>query len=316
MTNLKKLINNHIVTKSFQKSANKKKEDLQYYSNHLTKFTDSPIFEQLISFFIDNKQADFPISFTHKDEYFQKGSTIYKAIMGENYVKKIKIMNSLDCDGKTEINIKVSKVEIIISIASIKLGIGSGGGVNEFTVKQCEESADVLAHELFHARNNIDIINYVGIQEYKSIRYSQKPWTKLAWNIFDEYCAYRKNAELFKSFNSVESVDNTEHILESIQFELKYNDGLKYNDSLDSSLKFMIKDLFYSTATISAFADVSKQKEETLLAESNKSKKIFQEVRCLFNNLYPSIPLNSEKYYDMGCKLEQIYNLHIKGNLN
>ncbi len=58
-------------------------------------------------------------------------------------------MNVLDCAGQTEINVKDDRIEIIISIASINLGIGSGGGVREYTIEQCEKFADVLAHEFF-----------------------------------------------------------------------------------------------------------------------------------------------------------------------
>lgn len=261
-----------------------------------------PTFEQLIKFYKDNKQTEFPIDFNHKDEYFQKGCMVYDAIIKDDYVKEIKILNALDCAGLTEVNIKDNKVEIIISIASINLGIGTGGGVQEFTTKQCEIFADVLAHELFHAKNNMDIINYVGVEEYKSIRYCDNLWTKFAWNIFDEYCACRINAEQFKSFESVESVYGIERILSWVQANQKCKNQLDIP---------MIQQLLYAIATISAFVDVSKEKEERVLKELNKSKQLFEEVRKLFNSYYLEAPLNKERYDIMGHKLEEIYNSYV-----
>lgn len=299
MIKLKKLVSMFIPNKLAQKSINDKTNEVQTCDDNSTKPADKPSFEQLVFLYIDGEEASFPISFTHKDEYFKKGRTVYELVGIENHIKEIKIMNTLDCGGQTEINIEDDKVEIIISIAASNLGIGSGGRVSEYTIQLCEKFADVLAHELFHAENNIDIIGYVGIEEYKSIRYSKDIWFKLARIMFDEYCACRKNAEKFNSFESVESERKIEYIFNYLQ-----------DVYIDSDLLYSVRELFYAIATLSAFADVSTEKEILILEKLKRSKKLFQEVRNVFNCFYLESPLNYKKYNNMACKLEQIYDSH------
>ncbi|ACA47033.1 hypothetical protein HYH96_18100 [Clostridium botulinum] len=294
-----KLKNIFMQSKLAKKSINCKTSALQTCDNNSTISADKPSFEQLMCFYVDGKQARFPISFSNKDEYFKKGRNVYELVGIENHIKKIKIMNVLDCAGQTEINVKDDRIEIIISIASINLGIGSGGGVREYTIEQCEKFADVLAHEFFHAKSNIDIVDYVGIEEYKSIYYSKDIWFKLARIIFDEYYAYRKNAEKFNSFESEESEEKIERIFNYLQAVDK-----------DLDLISAIRELFYSIALFSAFADVSTEKEIIILRKLKKSKKLFQEVRNIFNCFYLESPLNYKKYNDMAWNLEQIYDSH------
>ncbi|APR02694.1 hypothetical protein CLQ_13738 (plasmid) [Clostridium botulinum Af84] len=294
-----KLKNIFMQSKLAKKSINYKTNALQTCDNNSTISEDKPSFEQLMCFYVDGKQVRFPISFSNKDEYFKKGRNVYELVGIENHIKKIKIMNVLDCAGQTEINVKDDRIEIIISIASINLGIGSGGGVREYTIEQCEKFADVLAHEFFHAKSNIDIVDYVGIEEYKSIYYSKDIWFKLARIMFDEYYAYRKNAEKFNSFESEESEEKIERIFNYLQAVDK-----------DLDLISAIRELFYSIALFSAFADVSTEKEIIILKKLKKSKKLFQEVRNIFNCFYLESPLNYKKYNDMAWNLEQIYDSH------
>ncbi len=74
---------------------------------------------------------------------------------------------------------------------------------------------------------------------------------------------YRKNAEIFNSLESEESEEKIERIFNYLQVVNK-----------DPDLISTIRELFYSIALFSAFADVSTEKEITILKEVKKSKKI------------------------------------------
>jgi hypothetical protein len=257
---------------------------------------------------MDNIKNSFPVEFIHKDEFFEKGRIVYEKIGIENYIKEIKIMNNLQHEGCMKIDLRNNKLQIIISISSSKLGIGSGGGVKTFSDHQCEDFADVLAHELFHSEIRVRIVKELGLGGFGLIHNSEKKWSQIAWRAFDEYYACRKNAEEFGSFKVAESVKSVKKIEEKL-CELKKISQKK--NEMNYVPEEHINDLLYSLATISAFADVSKEKEEVLLKEMDKLKNIFQEVKGTFNGVYQEMNLNVEKFDEIGCKLQQIYNVHI-----
>ncbi len=68
-----KLKNIFMQSKLAKKSINYKTSALQTCDNNSIISADKPSFEQLMCFYVDGKQARFPISFSNKDEYFKKG---------------------------------------------------------------------------------------------------------------------------------------------------------------------------------------------------------------------------------------------------
>lgn len=261
-------------------------------------------FDTLTSFFKDGKSSDFPPHFAHKDEFFRAGRSVYEAISIEGQIKQIRIETPFDGAGQTKPNADYENVEVIVSISASKLGIGCGEGGQQFAPEQCKEFADVLAHELFHVQNIFQHVNRFGIEDFRKAYHAKDCWSKLAWIIFDEYSACRKNAEQFGSFESVEIAksENIDKILNAIQ-------GLKDPNS-DFAFGY-IGPLFYTLATISAFSDVSEVQEKNIENHlpSAISKTVFVNARNVFNQEFANRPLNAEQYYELGCKLKDIIGI-------
>lgn len=300
--NINKILNKLIFNKSNTENLDENKQNSISLSKTDDKndelINDEPTIEELFSYFENGERKKLPLSSQNRDICLKKAQKVYNEIGIENYIKSIRI-EELDFGTSGEVNTNViegsNEIEVIVSIAPYVLGINNDGYVRSLNHQQIEKFIDVLSHELFHAKNNIDILKHVGANEYTHICNNQDFWFKLARIMFDEYYACRKNAECYNSFSSVEVGRNIETNFSS----LKYCYAALY-----------IRTLFYSTATLSAFADVSKEQEEIVLRTLKTSKKIFQDIRSVFNDFYLKVPLDYNLYLNMGYKLEEIYNFH------
>jgi hypothetical protein len=131
------------------------------------------------------------------------------------------------------------------------------------------------------------------------IKCSNDIWINMAWKIFDEYVACRKNAERYHSFESCESMERIERLYKFI-IATRSNDG------------YLIKRLLYSIATVSAFADVSNEQNDMLLDRKYESIIILQKIREALNSAYKIYPLSYDAYRDLGEKFELITNRILK----
>lgn len=286
-------------------SAFKKKDDIICESNNDYDVKELHIQSKLniddIDVQLDNSRIDNLIRFYHngckkaypehfvKDEYFDSAQKVYQKIGINENLKEIRLVCGLDGAGQTETeeNSVNGILSIIISVSAYKVGIGSGLGINDFTLERCNEFCDVLAHELFHAQSISNIIIEHGMGEYKKIKSETDLYTKLAFMMVEEYYACRKNGELFGSLESVETLEKAEKVVRFKMGQFK-------------------RELLYSLATVIAFSEVSDEYKNNLQIEHSNLKEIFYVLKEFLDKAYKNAPLNFDMYKTFGNSLKTI----------
>lgn len=287
MINIFKILNTILNRKSLEE----KYEEKNYNYQEIEKINNKSEGEMLVELFNKEDDESIPEDFKYKVEYFEKGRRIYKKIGKNKYLKELKIVKALDGAGETKVNTNNGKPEIIISIAASKIIYTNDDG---------KEFCDILAHELFHAQSVTSIIENLGLEEYMNIHNLKNNWSKIAYVIFDEYYACKKNAELFQSFESVESI-------EGIRKKMSWLNAVCNSDDKINTNLSAIYQLFYNISTLNAFEDVSKEKEEECMMVATEIREIMEKTRMLLNEYYCKVPLRAEEYEVMGCKFYNIF---------
>ena len=248
-------------------------------------------FKKMFKLYLDERRlVQFPKDFD-QDNFFLEAYNVYRQI-GENEYLKSVILKPWEDQGLTHVDLINNEPEITISISPYKIGIIAGSVVKKY--QTFVEFRDVFAHELFHAQSNCNIINKYGVAEYKSIKDDMDMYTMLARIEFDEYIACRKNAEMFQSFDTIETLDSAETFI---------------NNYRAYGYPICLQKFLYCVATHTAFAEVSQNYIDKLSIEKYKLKDIFFAIKKLFNEAYGEVPLNHERYKMLGLNLKSIIEL-------
>lgn len=257
-----------------------------------------------------NTIANFPDF--EKAKYFGAAQKVYDSADIREYINRIEIKGNLDCSGECDVN--VENGQVTIRIASKHLGIiAHSGYVHEYTEEQCKEFTDILAHELFHAKDDVEIIQKFGIVEYKSIREIKNEVPSMPREILSEYSACRQTAEQYDSYDSKEESSSAKNYYERIKKEVIQN-----KEEVSMKVQSYMYYMNYAIATRCAFADVSGDELKHLgilssvVDDYDNFTKYICALRLLFNEYYDLQPLDKAKYQELGdkmmCKLLSSYD--------
>ncbi|AIQ40312.1 hypothetical protein [Paenibacillus sp. FSL R5-0912] len=244
------------------------------------------------------------------NKYLDVAQSVYDTFGIDEYIENLQIIadKHFDNAGTTMFNIVNDTLKITISISSIKLGIVNHSEYrHQYTDENLKIFIDVFAHELFHAKNSVEIVKHYGINEYKKIK--ECSIAKIAWFILDEYSACKATAEQYNSFISFEDVVRN---LNSPFFNL--TNELKKTDVSKIKLEEICVNLNYAIATRCAFADVSGDEKRHLQLDklSERQLSYVASVRKLLMDYNSQRPLSYEKYEELGVSIIRniLTNLH------
>ncbi|MCM3206368.1 hypothetical protein [Paenibacillus illinoisensis] len=233
------------------------------------------------------------IIYFQKDKYFQ---SIWEELnisgIGDK-IERIEIVSDLDDAGECAVLNEDAKISITIRVRSFKMGINYGGYIHEYDEEKNREFCEVLAHELIHAKDSVDIHSKYGNEEYKSIR--EDKITNLAWIILGEYSACRKISERFNTFDTHEQI-RISTAKKNITNKLTNGDGF-------FSPIVSLYHLNYAIATRAAHADVSEAESRYLETDNEDEKAFIDSMRKLFNTYYNLQPLNKVQYEELGTAM-------------
>lgn len=213
------------------------------------------------------------------------------------YIKEIRVRNP-DSDAMALFDINDDKVEITISLAAIKMGIGNNDNSIELDEDDLKKT---LTHELFHAKHIINIYNTYGIDEITKIERMTKEknpdqfWTRISWLVFDEYCVRRENASKYQDIYAPCKYDSVAAKLRLIE---RLENG-KQNFNL-------VKNLFYDCSTLIAL------EEEGQNFDRNGLDQFADEIKRCFSNYYNKMPIRFSDYELIGTKLKEILDSNVK----
>lgn len=216
------------------------------------------------------------------------------------YIKEIHVRNPYS-GAMTLFDINDGKVEITISLAAIKMGIGN----NDNSIELDEDDLiKTLTHELFHAKHIVNIYNTYGIDEITKIERMTKEkntdqfWTRISWLVFDEYCVRRENARKYQDIDAPYKYDKVAENL--LSFEYQKNEKPLF-DLFD-----LIETIFYNCSTLIAL------EEEGQNFDRNGLDQFADEIKRCFSNYYNKMPIRFSDYELIGTKLKEILDSNVK----
>lgn len=227
------------------------------------------------------------------------------------YIKEIRVINPYS-GAMTLFDINDGKVEITISLAAIKMGIGN----NDNSIELDEDDLiKTLTHELFHAKHIVNIYNTYGIDEITKIRKMPKDenpdqfWTRISWLVFDEYCVRRENASKYQDIYAPYKYDNVATELCYIKGRIAENlcnIECQKNGKPEYDLFDFIEKLFYDCSTLIAL------EEEGQNFDRNGLDQFADEIKRCFSNYYNKMPIRFSDYELIGTKLKKILDSNVK----
>lgn len=233
------------------------------------------------------------ITYFQKDKYFQSINEELDISGIRDKIDRIEIVSDFNDAGECAVLYEDNKISIIIRVRSFKMGINYDGYIHEYDEDKNREFCEVLAHELIHAKDSVDIHSKYGSEEYRSIR--EDKLTKLAWVILGEYSACRGISERFNTFDTdvqIEISTAKRHIFNKLT-----NQGGFFSPIVS------LYTLYYAIATRSAHADVSETESKYLETDNEDEKAFIDSMRKLFNTYYNLQPLNKVQYEELGTAM-------------
>lgn len=257
-----------------------------------------PMFYDIVIYLPENRKVNFPEEF-EKDKFFCRAQELYENSKAKATIDSIEIKGRMMNAGETDSSIVDNSIHTIIRIEAFKLGIVYHSGiVKKYSDDLLKQFIDIFSHELIHAEDNNDIVTKYGPDTFLSLKKNETAY--FAHHILSEYSACRKTTEQYGVCDSPENINKAIKILNSLN-------GIK-NDEM---LKQNIYALYYTLATICAFADALK--DEKWVTISNYADVKYQDYinrfRKLLNQYYAHMPIDLKGYNVIGDQLLEIKSI-------